>query len=225
MASEIKLTPWAEGVNKVVWQDGEPGGTPLSAENLNYITSAIDNIFLWATNSGALTFDQLATGAGKNTVALGFPKKPGEETQYGLQDYRVLFIKGWIDKGQENNYAFTCTIPVSNLLDYGMFNSIEYDETLGQDQNAYGTITSMVFRCAKDFGGSNVTYLFCSSRMGIKKERKKIVDTTTGLETSAEEEKEIPDTTKPQGGIGRWLHNLSEYEHRDVYFQEVYGLR
>lgn len=211
MADTKRVESWSE----MVWRNGAEGQTPLSAENLNSMSRQISAITEWIVEEGALTFDQLVRQDGTpNEVELTFPSGVTS-----LQEYKVLFIKGWINKGEPNNYAFTCTLPVSNLTDYGMFNVIEYDEVLGQDGKFYGTITSLVIRY-EDWGDPILPsyypvkhMLFCSARDGI---------TETNIGTGI---KEKVDKSKKQGAVGRWLHNLEDYERRDVYFQEVYGLR
>lgn len=211
MADTKRVESWSE----MVWRNGAEGQTPLSAENLNSMSRQISAITEWIVEEGALTFDQLVQQDGTpNEVELTFPSGVTS-----LQEYKVLFIKGWINKGEPNNYAFTCTLPVSNLTDYGMFNVIEYDEVLGQDGKFYGTITSLVIRYEDWRDPTLPSYypvkhmLFCSARDGI---------TETNIGTGI---KEKVDKSKKQGAVGRWLHNLGDYERRDVYFQEVYGLR
>lgn len=217
------LIAWPQG--RIEWADGESGGTPISATNLNTITAAIDEICSWATNTGALTFDQLALADGTNQVQLSFPKKPGSDEKYGLHDYRVLFVKGWIQKNQGNNYAFTCTLPVSNLLDYGMFNVVEYDETLNHgDSKFYGTITSIVIRAFRTGGQM---WLVAAPRDSVTVTKLNDIDTTTGQPLDTKSDKEVVSDTQKLGGIGRWMHELSgnNYSRRDIGFQEVYGLR
>lgn len=215
MSERKKVESWSE----MVWRNGADGKTPLSAENLNSMSRQISAITEWIVEEGALTFDQLVKQDGTaNYVELTFP-----EDVESLNAYKVLFIKGWIQKNQSNNYAFTCTLPVSNLTDYGMFNVMEYDEILGEDGNFYGTISSMVIRYQDTKFPTDPSWypnkhlLFCVPRDGI--EHKQV-----GTDEYPKEVVKITELEE-QGAIGRWLHNLSEYERRDVYFQEVYGLR
>lgn len=220
-----RLVPWPS--DRIDWEDGEIGGTPLSATNLNKITAAIDAIHTWANSSGALTFDQLALADGTNKVELSFPKKPDSDERYGLHDYRVLFIKGWIQKNQGNNYSFTCTLPVSNLLDYGMFNVMEYDETYSEENSKYyGTISSIVIRVHRE---SSKLYLVAAPRDSVTLQKLNDIDITTGQPLATESNKEVVGDNTKLGAIGRWIHDFqleeNKYERRNVGFQEVYGLR
>ena len=223
---------YIEQYSKINWKDGRntENSTPLSADNLNHMDNQIYDITSFIKDEGALGWDIIFQGSGPNKAQLDLSAVAGDITKY-----KLLFIKGWIDKEEGNNYAFTVTLPVTNLADGGMFVFTDYDE-MYHDGYFRGTITSIVIRYTAMKRQPNPSqpawyeyFLYVANRKAVTEQ--------DGKEVLID----FDNKTQGIGAVGRYLDNLgavasppyrdgdswSQYdkEYRTVTFQEVYGLR